>query len=91
MAFATTNVRSVNLGGNLKMTVGDWSGAVGDAAGSFQMSAGKIYLAEFLTNITTGAQTVEINVSPSGTAGIVTLTVYNGGTVTAGTFAVISA
>lgn len=91
MAFATSNVRSCSLGGNLRLTVGDWSGVQADAAGTMTLSAGKVYSADFMTNNTSGPQTIEVNVSPSGTAGIVTLTVYNGGTVTAGTFAVISA
>lgn len=92
MAFATTNVRSCSLGGNLKLTVGDWTGAQADAAGTITLAAGKVYQAQFLPNVT---GTVEyqpmVAVSPSGTAGIVTLTVYNAADVTAGTFSIISA
>lgn len=91
MAFATSNVRSCSLGGNLKLTVGDWTGAQADAAGTIDVAAGKVYAAQFLPNVTSGEFSVPIAVSPSGTSGILTLTVYNGATVTAGTFSIISA
>jgi hypothetical protein len=91
MAFATSNVRSCSLGGNLRLTVGDWTGAQADAAGTLELAAGKVYQAQFLANVTAGEFNTPVNVSPSGTAGILTLTVYNGATVTAGTFSVISA
>ncbi len=91
MAFATSNVRSCSLGGNLRLTVGDWTGAQADAAGTLTLAAGKVYQAQFLPNITSGEYTANVLVSPSGTAGIVTLTVYNGADVTAGTFSIISA
>lgn len=91
MAFATTNVKSASIGGALKLTVGDWTGATGDAAGSLGIAAGKVYGAQFLTNLSSGAQEADIKVSPSGTAGIVTLTVNNNTTVTAGTFSIIHA
>ena len=91
MAFATSNVRSCSIGGNLKLTVGDWTGVQADEAGSLTLAAGKVYQAQFLPNVTDGKYTVDVKVSPSGTAGIVTLTVYNGATVTAGTFSIISA
>ena len=91
MAFATTNVKSASLGGALKLTTGDWTGTAGDAPGSLLLGAGKVYQAEFLDNLSTGPAQIVVKVSPSGTAGIVTLTVYNSNTVTAGTFSVISA
>ena len=91
MAFATTNVRSCSLGGNLRLTVGDWTGAAGDAAGTMTLAAGKVFMANFLPNVTAVAREVNIAVSPSGTAGIVTLTIYNSAAVTAGTFGIISA
>ena len=91
MAFATSNVRSCSLGGNLRLTVGDWTGAQADAAGTITLAAGKVYQAQFLGNVASGEYTPMVQVSPSGTAGIVTLTVYNSADVTAGTFSVISA
>lgn len=91
MAFATANVKSVSLGGALKLTVGDWSGAAGDVPGTITIGAGKVYQAQFLPNLTSGPAPIDVAVSPSGTAGIVTLTVYNQATVTAGQFSIISA
>jgi len=91
MAFATTNIKSCSLGGAVKLTTGDWTGAVGDAAGTLGLAAGKVYGAQFLTNLTTGPQEPVIRFSPSGTAGIVTLTVNNDMAVTAGTFSIIHA
>lgn len=91
MAFATTNVRSCSLGGNLRLTVGDWTGAQADAAGTLTLAAGKVYQAQFLGNGTSGEFNVNVQVSPSGTAGILTLTVYNAADVSAGTFSIISA
>jgi len=91
MAFATSNVRSCYIGGNLKLTVGEWTGAAGDAAGTMTVEAGKVYGAQFLPNVTAVAREVNIAASPSGTSGIVTVTVYNSAAVTAGTFHLISA
>ena len=91
MAFATSNVKSASIGGGFKLTVGDWTGAQADAPGTVEVAAGKVYAAQFLPNVSSGEYTVGVAVSPSGTSGIVTLTVYNGGTVTAGTFSIISA
>jgi len=91
MSFATNNVKSVSLGGAVKLTVGDWSGVAGDVPGTLQIGAGKVYQANFLTMLASGPAPVDVLVSPSGTAGIVTLTVYNQATVTAGQFSIISA
>jgi hypothetical protein len=91
MAFGTANVKSISLGGALKLTVGDWSGVAGDAPGTLGIGAGKVYQAQFLANLTSGPAPIDVLVSPSGTAGIVTLTVYNQATVTAGQFSIISA
>lgn len=91
MAFATSNVKSCSLGGNFRLTTGDWSGNQADAAGTMTVAAGKVYQAQFLPNITSGEYQPEIRISPSGTSGILTVTVYNSADVTAGTFSIISA
>ena len=91
MPFATSNIKSASIGGALKLTVGDWTGSVADAAGSMTVAAGKVYAAQFLPNTTTGPSLPSIQISPSGTAGIVTITVYNTMAVTAGTFSIIHA
>lgn len=91
MAFATDNVRSCYIGGNLKLTVGEWTGSAGDAAGTMTIEAGKIYMAQFLPNVTSTAREVNIAVSQSVSAALSTVTVYNSAAVTAGTFSIISA
>lgn len=92
MAFATSNVKSASIGGAFKLTTGDWTGAQADAPGTLTLQAGKVYQAQFLPNLTGGVEyQANIAVSPSGTAGIVTITVYNAGDVVAGTFSIISA
>lgn len=89
MAFATTNVKK-SVFGNMKVLVGNWSGAVGDAPGTIQVEGGQVYLANFQPQLSSGAQMLETFSSPSGTAGVVTLTVYNQAAVTSGTFIIIS-
>lgn len=91
MAFATSNVKSASIGGAYKLTTGDWTGAQADAAGTLTVAAGKVYQAQFLPNLTSGEYQPAIAISPSGTSGIVTVTVYNSAEVTAGTFSIISA
>lgn len=90
MAFATTNVRSTVFG-NLRVTYGDWTGAVGDAAGTVGVSGGRVYLAEFTSE---GAETpyqIAVPVSVSTSGSVSTVTVYNQGTVGTGRFMIISA
>lgn len=47
MAFATTNVQR-NVEGKLNVAYGDWTGSAGDAAGTFKVSGGRVYGAQFL-------------------------------------------
>lgn len=89
MAFATTSVKK-SVFGNMKVLVGNWSGAAGDAPGTIQVEGGQVYLANFQPQTSSGPTMVETFSSPSGTAGVVTLTVGNQGTVTNGTFIIIS-
>jgi hypothetical protein len=89
MAFATTNVRKDTFG-SLKVTAGQWSGADGDAAGSFKVEGGVVYLCLFTSQDASGNQILyPIPYSVSGTSGVVTITVANYAGVTAGSFVVI--
>ena len=65
MAFATSNIKSCSLGGSVKLTTGDWTGAVGDAAGSLVVAGGKVYGKEFMTNLSSGPQEPDVKVSPA--------------------------
>ena len=89
MAFATSNIRKGTCG-DIKITAGSWTGAVGDASGTQAVEGSQVYSAEFLTNDTTGpSQKVPTTWSSSGA--VSTITVHNREAVTAGTFIVFHA
>lgn len=87
---ATANVKR-NVFGSLKVTYGDFSATAGDAPLTINVEGGKVYLANFETQDGTGVpQTIgDYAISTSGTAGVVTVTVYQQGTITAGQFIII--
>jgi hypothetical protein len=89
MAFATSNVTK-SVFGNMKVLLGNWSGAAGDAPGTIQVEGGQVYLANFQPQTSSGPEMVETASSVSGTQGVVTVTVYNSATVSNGTFIIIS-
>lgn len=88
MAFTTTNVQRTYFG-NLKVTRGDWSGLQGDAAGSIGVEGGRVWLAQFNAQISSGPYQEEIPYSISTSGDVTTLTVYYTAPVTAGTFIII--
>jgi len=84
MAFATANVRK-GTAGDIKITAGDWTGASGDASGTFPVEGGRVYSVVFSTNDQTGPyQSVPYTWTTSGA--VSTISVHNRETVTAGTF-----
>lgn len=90
MAFATSNVQTESVG-KLRMTYGQWTGSLGDAAGSLTVGGGQMWFSAFNTNLASGPQQVDpVVATPSGTAGILTLTIPNQNAVTAGTFIVLT-
>lgn len=89
MAFAATNVRK-GTAGDIKITAGNWTGAVGDASGSIAVEGSQVYSAFFLTNDTTGPfQLVPVTYTVSGS--VATISVHNREAVTGGTFIIHSA
>lgn len=91
MAFSTSNVNKTVFG-NLKVTYGDWSGSAADAAGSIGVEGGRVYLANFSSQDSSGAQIMwPVKVSPSTTGAVTTITVYNTAAVTTGRFLIIHA
>lgn len=89
MAFATSNVQKSYFG-NLKVTYGDWSGAAGDANGSIGVAGGRVYLALFTSEDSSGAQIMwPIKISSSTSGEVTTVTVYNNSPVTTGRFLII--
>ena len=91
MAFSTSNVQSTVFG-NMHITYGQWSGAVGDAAGSITVSGGQVWGCFFVSQDSSGAYMVPtpVKYSVSGTAGVLTVTIYNITSTTAGRFMVFS-
>lgn len=91
MAFATSNTQKSYFG-NLKVTYGQWSGAVGDAAGTIGVEGGNVWIALFVSQDSSGAYNlapVKYSVSTSGA--VSTVTVYNLAATTNGRFLIISA
>lgn len=91
MAFATSN-NATTYFGNLKVTLGQWSGAVGDSSGTITVQGGQVWMALFVSQDSSGAFMIApLRYSVSGTAGILTVTVYNTASVTNGRYLIISA
>ena len=90
MAFATTNVKS-SVFGNQRVLVGDWTGDVGDAAGTVEFAGGRVYLAKFTDQDGTAPYQIEIPVKVTITGSVATVTVYNQSSVTTGRFIIVGA
>ena len=89
MAFATSNVQT-SVFGNLRITYGDWSGAVGDSSGSIGVSGGRVYLCSFATQDSSGAYVqMPVRFSTSTSGNVTTVTIYNTGAVTTGNFLIV--
>lgn len=91
MAFATSNVNK-SVFGNLKVTYGDWTGSAGDADGTFTVEGGRVYLARFSDQDSSGSpiQIIPSWISSTGTSTI-TVGVSNRQVVTTGRFIIIHA
>ena len=86
MAFAAANVQRTSLG-SMWRTYGTWSASVGDAAGSIAVEGGKVWVAHFSSQDSSGAQLMwPVKISTSTSNNVTTVTVYNLGAVTAGRF-----
>lgn len=91
MAFSTSNVQTGRLFGGVNTYIGDWSGVAGDAAGSITLGGGRVYLAHFEAQDSTGGPVELVPCSVSVSAGVITLTVNNKDSVTQGRFFIIFA
>ena len=90
MAFATSNPRSGGVG-DLKVYAGQWSGAVGDAAGSVTLKGGIVYFCRFENQDNDTGKWNEAATSISVSSGTITVTVNNHEAVTNGRFIIIFA
>ena len=85
MAFATSNIRA-GSSGDRRLLTGTWSGAVGDAVGTFDVY-GKVYTADFYSNITDSpSEKPLVSLSQNSSTGITTISISNNETVTDGNF-----
>lgn len=89
MAFATSNVMKSYFG-NLKVTVGDWTGAAADVPGTFTVEGGRTYLIRFSDQDGSTPFQIDIPISVTQSGATSTITVYNQQSVTTGRFIVIS-
>ncbi len=93
MAFSTSNVASTYFG-NMHVTYGQWTETVDadSTAGTITLTGGQVWLCELVSQDSTGKSTpTPMKYSVPGTAGIITLTVYNLAAATNGRFLAISA
>lgn len=91
MAFSATNVKR-GVFGDMKVTAGDWTGAVGDGVGSFGVEGGRVYLVDFNIGGAAGSPSQgEAATSWTTSGNVTTITVGYHEAVTAGTFLVIHA
>jgi hypothetical protein len=90
MAFATSNVKRYVFG-TLNVVAGDWTGSVGDNAGSVTVEGARVYLAEFsIQDSTTPLEKADVYNASVGTT-TTTLSIRYNRTVATGRFLVISA
>lgn len=88
MAFATQNVKR-SVFGNLKVTIGEWTGTVGDASGTLAVSGGRVWLLSFSIQ-DPSSPTEEVPTEVATASGETsTITIHNHQTVTRGRFTVI--
>lgn len=93
MAFSTSNVGSTYFG-NMHVTYGQWAETVDadSTVGTITVTGGQVWLCEFVSQDASGKYTpIPMKYSTTGTAGILTVTVYNLAATTAGRFVIISA
>ena len=90
--MAQTLVRSVNIGGNLKLTVADVTETEAGATDSIAVAGGRVYAVLLTSQDTTGAMAMSFprhSVSLSGN--VSTITIYTQEGITTGTLVVLHA
>ena len=93
MAFSTSNVAQSYFG-NFHVLYGQWTETVdADATvGTITVTGGQVWLCDFVSQDSTGKFTpIPMKYSVSGTAGVLTVTIYNLAAATNGRFLIISA
>ena len=89
MAFATSNVQTSVIG-NMRVTIGDWTGSKADASGSVSVSGGRVYLAEFRDADGSGPYEVKVETGADSVSGsVISISTFNKADVTTGRFIII--
>ena len=86
MAFAATSVKRINLGGGLKLTVGLWTGVVGDSTGTVTVEGGQVYGFQFWDNASGAYVEAPVSVAAGSASNTLTVTIENVATVNTGKF-----
>lgn len=83
MAFSNTAVKTIPLGGGLRLEIGTWYGAQGDDDGTVSLRGGRVFGVQFLIN-DSDVMYDPVPVTYSVSAGVITVTVANIQTVESG-------
>jgi len=87
MAFSTSNIKTRNQGGGLRVTTGDWTGALGDSAGTITVQGGRVFACEVTPQDTGEAwERVMWTAAAGSAANTMAVTVYNFLPITTGRF-----
>lgn len=90
--MAVSNVQTASLGGPLQVTYGDWTSTEADTTTTLGVKGGRIYLALFSSQDSSGAMMMhDPRVSVSTTGAVTTMTIYAMEGVTTGRFLVVHA
>lgn len=90
MAFTTSSITTTPIAASLRVITGIWSGAAGDAAGSFTFGGALIGSLWFDNDANTQSNQIFPAVSASTTGNSTTLTVQNQDNITNGTFIIFA-
>lgn len=90
--MANTNVKSASIGGNIKITVADYTATEVGGTTSIAVAGGRVYAVLVSSQDTTGAMMMHLpRHSVSTTGGVSTVTIYSQEGVTTGQIVVIHA
>lgn len=90
MAFSTANIVTTPIASALRVITGTWSGAAGDAAGSFTMGGALIGSMWFKNDANSNSTQIFPYVTSTVSGNISTLSVNNVDNVTNGTFIIFA-
>lgn len=85
MPFAVTNQKTINVGGGLRLTRGQWTGSAGDAPGTLGMQGGIVWSGKVWSNVSAGG-VGDVDFSFTASGNVITATVNNISAVTDGYF-----